>query len=140
MDSQLKSGRILALVSSMSRPRALIVDDDEPIRSMLATVVEHHGFDVETARDGREAMERLDADGYNVVLLDLMMPRVDGYEVLQYMRLSHPGMLRCTIVATAIPEREVSRSLKVPVFKVLGKPFDVGQLMDDVQRCVDEAA
>jgi DNA-binding response OmpR family regulator len=124
----------------MSRPRALIVDDDEPIRSMLATVVEHNGFDVETARDGREAIARLDDDGYNVVLLDLMMPYVDGYEVLQHMKNTNPEMLECTIVATAVPQREVARALPHAVYKVHAKPFDLTELLDDVRRCVDEAA
>src|SRR4051812_21453900 len=68
------------------KPRALIVDDDEPIRSMLARVVEHQGFMVTTAKDGVEAIEQLEHDGFNVVLLDLMMPRVDGYGVLNWMR------------------------------------------------------
>jgi len=124
----------------MDRPRALIVDDDEPIRSMLATVVEHQGFDVSTARDGREAIRCLDEDGYDVVLLDLMMPHIDGFQVLDHMSAKHPRMLRCTIVATAVPEREVQRSLTAPIFKVLGKPFDVAELITDVRRCADEAA
>jgi DNA-binding NtrC family response regulator len=140
MDSQHFSGRILALNQTVSKPRALIVDDDEPIRSLLATIVEHQGFDVETARDGNEAIEMLDDDGYNVVVLDLMMPRVDGYAVLRHMHDTQPGMIGRTIVATAVPEREVARSLHSPVFKVHAKPFDVGQLMDDVRKCVDEAA
>lgn len=124
----------------MTRPRALIVEDDEPIRSMLATVVEHQGFDVSTARDGAEAIERIDADGYNVVLLDLMMPRVDGYAVLDYMKSEHPKLLRCTIIASAVPTREVARSLDDPVFKVHAKPFDMTQLLEDVRVCAGAAA
>ena len=62
--------------------RALIVDDDEPIRSMLATIVRHHGFAVETASDGGQAIESIARDGFDVVLLDLMMPRVNGYEFI----------------------------------------------------------
>jgi DNA-binding response OmpR family regulator len=68
------------------RKRALVVDDDEPIRTMLAKVVERQDFDVDTASDGAEAISKLSQDGYNVVLLDLMMPRVDGFAVLRYLQ------------------------------------------------------
>ncbi len=74
----------------MSQARALVVDDDDPIRTLLATLVEYQGYDVETARDGEQAIQRLDADGYSLVLLDLMMPRVDGYAVLRHIQASTP--------------------------------------------------
>ena len=88
----------------MTEPKALVVDDDEPIRKLLAKVVEHAGFTVQTAKDGAEAINRIDENGYDVILLDLMMPRVDGYQVLDHLRDEHPDKVRCTIVATAVPE------------------------------------
>lgn len=67
----------------MAAVRALIVDDDEPIRTLLATLVEHQGYAVATASDGQEAIEQIEADGFSLVLLDLMMPRVTGWEVCE---------------------------------------------------------
>lgn len=122
----------------MAKPRALIVDDDEPIRVMLAAIVRQSGFAVETARDGQEAIERLKKGTFQVILLDLMMPRVNGYDVLQHIRTHHPDLLARTIVATAVPERELQRDLTIPVFKVHMKPFDVPQLMADIRSCVKE--
>jgi len=122
----------------VAKPRALIVDDDEPIRVMLAAVVKQHGFVVETARDGHEAIEKIDKGTFDVILLDLMMPHVNGYDVLQHIRKKQPDLLRRTIVATAVPERELKRDLTVPVFKVHMKPFDVPQLMADIQSAVKE--
>ena len=113
--------------------RALIVDDDEPIRSMLAAIVRHHGFAVETANDGGQAIESISHDGFDVVLLDLMMPRVDGWAVLRYMQQHHPDLVPRTIIATAVPERETLRSIKDPVFKVHQKPFAIDQLISDVK-------
>ena len=115
--------------------RALIVDDDEPIRSMLATIVRHHGFAVETASDGGQAIESIARDGFDVVLLDLMMPRVDGYEVLDHLRDEHPEMIPCTIVSTAIPERDLRRQSISGVFKVHSKPFDIARLVADIRQC-----
>jgi DNA-binding response OmpR family regulator len=120
---------------AMPQPRALIIDDDDPIRRMLSTIVRHQGISVDTARDGGEAIESLDRDGYNVVVLDLMMPRVDGYAVLDHMRAHHSELLPCTILATAIPEREVKRSVKDDVFMVHTKPFDMQQFIADVRHC-----
>jgi len=117
----------------VAKPRALIVDDDEPIRVMLAAIVRQHGFAVETARDGREAIDKIKSGRFDVILLDLMMPHVNGYDVLQYIRKSQPDLLRRTIVATAVPERELQRDLTEPVFKVHMKPFDLPQLMADIR-------
>jgi len=119
----------------MSQPRALIIDDDDPIRTMLSTIVRHQGISVDTASDGQEAIDSLDRDGYSVILLDLMMPRVDGYAVLDHMRAHQPELLPCTILATAVPERDVERNLKDPVYMVHSKPFDVRQLIADVRHC-----
>lgn len=119
------------------KKRALVVDDDEPIRTMLAKVVERQDFDVDTARDGAEAIERLDRDGYDVVLLDLMMPRVDGFEVLRYMQDHHPEALSCTIIASAVPASEIAKRFQVPVYRVHTKPFDVQRLISDIRHCGD---
>ncbi len=73
--------------------RALVVDDDEPIRTMLAEVVSRQGVEVDTACDGVEAIERIDRQHYDVILLDLMMPRVDGYGVLGHLKEHHPDRL-----------------------------------------------
>ena len=118
----------------MSQPRALIIEDDAPIRTMLSTIVRHQGMSVDTARDGVEAIENLDKDGYSLILLDLMMPRVDGYAVLAHMRTHQPELIQRTILATAVPQQELDRNLKDPVYMVHSKPFDVKRLIADVRQ------
>jgi DNA-binding response OmpR family regulator len=117
------------------RKRALVVDDDDPIRTMLAKVVERQNLEVDTARDGVEAIERIDEDGYSVIVLDLMMPRVDGYGVLQHMQTHHPEKLRCTIIASAVPESEILKNFNVPVYRIHAKPFDMAKLIADIKHC-----
>lgn len=117
----------------MEKPRALVVDDDEPIRALLVNLVERLDFAVDSASDGAEAIARLDDDGYDVVLLDLMMPRVDGWAVLDHMNLVDPDSLRHTIVASAVPLGEIARRMTVPVFTVHPKPFDMSRLIDDIR-------
>ncbi|HXA20426.1 MAG TPA: response regulator [Thermoanaerobaculia bacterium] len=119
----------------MNQPRALIIDDDDPIRTMLSMIVRHQGISVDTARDGGEAIESLDRDGYNLVVLDLMMPRVDGYAVLAHMRAHQPELLPCTILATAVPERELQQDAQDDVYMVHTKPFDMQRFIADIRHC-----
>ena len=117
------------------RAKALVVDDDDPIRSMLSKIIERQGFEVDTARDGEEAIRRIDGDGYSVILLDLMMPKVDGFGVLDYMRRSRPTMIPCTIIASAVPEHEILKRTDLPVYSVHAKPFDMQKLIADIRSC-----
>lgn len=112
-----------------------MVDDDDPIRTMLAKVVERQNLQVDTARDGVEAIERIDEDGYSVIVLDMMMPRVDGYGVLQHMQTHHPDKLRCTIIASAVPESEILKKFEIPVYRIHAKPFDMARLIEDIKAC-----
>jgi DNA-binding response OmpR family regulator len=123
-------------VSVGEKKRALVVDDDDPIRTMLAKVVERQDLAVDTARDGVEAIDRIDEDGYSLIVLDLMMPRVDGYGVLQHLQAYHPEKLRCTIIASAVPESEILRWIELPVFRIHAKPFDMARLIADIHECV----
>lgn len=116
--------------------RALVVDDDDPIRTMLAKVVERQDLSVDTARDGVEAIERIDRNGYSLIVLDLMMPRIDGYGVLQHLKANHPDKLRCTIIASAVPESEILKRFNLPVFRIHAKPFDMAKLIADIHECV----
>jgi CheY-like chemotaxis protein len=117
------------------RKRALVVDDDDPIRTMLAKVVERQNLQVDTARDGVEAIERIDRNDYSLILLDLMMPRIDGYGVLKHMKAHRPENLGCTIIASAVPESEILKRFALPVYKIHAKPFDLARLIEDIKAC-----
>lgn len=104
---------------------------------MLAKVVERQDLDVDTARDGAEAIARIDEDGYSVIVLDLMMPRVDGYGVLRHLQEFHPDKLTCTIIASAVPESEFLKKFDVPVYRIHAKPFDMARLISDIRQCID---
>jgi DNA-binding response OmpR family regulator len=119
------------------RKRALVVDDDDPIRTMLANVVQRQDLDVDTARDGVEAIERLQDNGYSVIVLDLMMPRVDGFGVLEHLGAHHPEKLSRTIIASAVPESEIRKKFNLPVYRIHAKPFDMRLLIDDIRACTE---
>jgi CheY-like chemotaxis protein len=121
-------------VGRMENRRVLVVEDDEPIRSMLVNIIERMNFDVEEARDGAEAIECLDRrDDYDAILLDLMMPRVTGWDVLAHMRSHHPADLRHTIIASAVPPQEIAARTEGSVFGVHPKPFDITRLLQEIR-------
>jgi len=67
----------------MAAKRVLIVEDEHPLAHALELKLQHEGLEVTVATNGREAIEKVQAGGYDVMLLDLMMPEMDGFQVLQ---------------------------------------------------------
>jgi len=100
----------------------LIADDDPGIVRLLKILVEREGFLVDTARDGREAIEKIERGSYAMLLLDLQMPRFNGFDVIEYLR----GRSRrpAVLVITALPLSQVARLDPAIVHAVIRKPFD----------------
>ena len=123
----------------MAERRALICEDDPSIRTLVKTVVKREGFTVDTAEDGREGLEKL-ADGcYDLLVLDLMMPGVDGYSVMKQLTESRPAQLKRIIVMTAAADA-IRHGLRHPVCTILAKPFDIAELTAAVHRCATECS
>ena len=113
--------------------RALIAEDAEPVRRLLATLLQRQGLEVVTAKSGREALEHLKQGSFELILLDLMMPDISGFAVLEHLKAEHPEMLKHLIVVTAVSERELTRVLdENPDIRILRKPFDISQVTEAV--------
>lgn len=113
----------------------LVVDDDDAIRVMVTKILERGGYRVETARDGQEAIEKMEGGAYDGMLLDLMMPRVDGFGVIEYLRRAQPEFLGKVVVMTAFTG--AARDRVDPACALLPKPFDVDELTTLVHRSVE---
>lgn len=105
------------------KPRLLVVDDDRAIRKLLARVAERAGFAVDVAHDGAEALEKLAAHEYMIAIVDLMMPRVSGYELVEKIGAMQPHPV--VLVATAMANGDLSSLDDTMVKKVIRKPFDI---------------
>ena len=93
---------------------------------MIGAVVRQSGHKVEFAADGHEAIDCLSKSDYDIVLLDLMMPKASGFEVLAWMHRAKPGMARrSVIVLTAMSEKDLVHLTEDRVFAVIRKPFDI---------------
>ncbi|MBV9493057.1 MAG: response regulator, partial [Acidobacteria bacterium] len=110
-------------------------DDDDAIRQMVERVLKREKFQVDSARDGFEAIEKLARNEYGTVLLDLMMPRVDGLGVLRYLEMEHDAPKPWVIVMTANLQVAAEAADARPIFRVLSKPFDIRQLVSHVKEC-----
>ena len=104
----------------------LVVDDEEAIRTLLARVGERAGFAVDTARDGVEALEMLRRKDYPIAIVDLMMPRLSGYELVQEISAMTPRPT--VIVTTALTNGAVASLDDSMVRRVIRKPFDIQAL------------
>ena len=114
--------------------RVLVVDDDDAIRALLLTILRRRGFAVDVARNGREAIERLERCRYTVMLLDLMMPVMNGWQVLDQVANHEASTRPVIIVLTAGSEpRDLNPDLVAGTVK---KPFDVELLLDSVTACL----
>lgn len=117
------------------KKKILVVDDDDAIRSMVERVLRREQFEVESARDGHEAIQKLAENEYATVLLDLMMPRVDGHGVLRFLETERPAEKPWVIVMTANMQGASDTANAKPVFRVIPKPFDIRQLVSHVRDC-----
>jgi len=114
--------------------RILIVDDDDPIRLLLLTVLRKRGYRVDTARNGEEAIERSRQCRYSVVLLDLMMPRMSGYEFLEQVE-EWPEAIRPLVIVLTAGNEPRDLNPKV-VAGTIRKPFDIELLVDTISACI----
>jgi len=114
--------------------RVLVVDDDDAIRTLLLTLMRRRGIAVDTAKNGAEALQKLDQCSYSVMLLDLMMPVKSGWQVLEHLHKFEPERRPLVIVLTAGSEsRDLHPDL---VIGSIRKPFDVELLNDMVTGCI----
>jgi DNA-binding NtrC family response regulator len=115
------------------RARILIVDDDESIRTVLATILEEKGYTVDTAENGNEGIEKTQTNFYNLALIDIRLPDMQGTQVLAKMKDTAPKIRK--IIITGFPSLQNSvEALNKGAHAYIMKPFD----MDNVLKTVEE--
>lgn len=121
-------------VKDVDRKRVLVIDDDMPLRGMLAAALRQHGFQVLLAGDGAEGQRALNIHHPDVILLDLAMPNVNGWDFLQ--RLKETGHLgRVPIIVVSAHLRvEPQAVLQMGVSAILPKPFNLDDLISLIEH------
>jgi CheY-like chemotaxis protein len=119
----------------MAVPKVLIVEDDSAIRTLVVAALKREPLEVHTANDGLAALECLRAHTYAVILLDLMMPRLNGFEFIESLDTVPMASEPVIIVMTAFDTASLRRLPPNRVHAVLHKPFDVDRVVDLMRDC-----
>ncbi len=116
--------------------KVLVVDDDPNIRRMIVAALKRDGYEFLEAPNGREALDTMRAEHPNVVVLDLMMPILSGWDVLR--ERADDAALRSipVIVISANRDPEVATAVAQGICAFLPKPFDIGALSALVRSCI----
>ena len=118
------------------RPRVLIVEDEPDMLLLLRINLEQAGFDASLAADGATAMRRIAAERPDVVLLDLMLPVLDGWAVLAdlHSRDEAPPVIVCSAKGS---QRDLARAQELGAVEFITKPFDMEDVLDTVSEVVE---
>jgi DNA-binding NtrC family response regulator len=112
--------------------RILVVDDDKSIRKTLATILEEKGYLVDTAENGKEAIKKSKANFYNLALIDIRLPDVEGTKLLTAMKEATPRMAK--IIITGYPSlQNAIEAVNKGADAYILKPFDVDRVLNTIK-------
>jgi CheY-like chemotaxis protein len=114
------------------------VDDDRAVRKLLERIALRAGFDVTSAKDGQEAFDLITERAFDLVVVDLMMPRISGYDLVQ--KISALSPRPTVIVATAMANGDVAKLDDSMVRRVIRKPFDIEAVAKTLIEVASEIA
>ena len=115
--------------------RVLVVDDDEVIRQLIAVNLQLEGFEVATAVDGQDCLDRGQDIAPDVITLDVMMPRLDGWETAVQLRKSpDTAHIKVVLITARAQEDDIARGTNVGADAYLTKPFDPGEMIRVVRQ------
>ena len=116
-----------------AKNRILVVDDEEALRTVLSSELEGEGYQVASAGDGQEAINVLTSKEFDLILLDIKMPNVDGFEVLKFVKERHPKTK--VIMLTGFADlKNAIESKKLGAEDFVSKPYDLVDLLTTVER------
>lgn len=126
------------LRKKMTKTKILVVDDDPNIMRTIRDRLEKNGYDVLTAPNGREGLEMALDEKPDVVLLDIIMPIMDGHEMLEALRRQPSGEEPSVIMFTARSQKQdISRANACGIDDYVVKPFDLGELLERIENVVE---
>lgn len=119
----------------VQRGRALVVEDDPAIRKLVEKLLTRKGIEIDTASDGRRAIERLAESAYNVIILDLMVPELNGFEIIDYVKQNN---IQTPVAVVSAVSQQALTNLDLDIVKVvISKPFDVDEFTKAILGLVE---
>lgn len=121
--------------------RVLVVDDSDVIRQLICVNLELEGFEVVTAVDGQDALDKIHEAAPDVMTIDVRMPRLDGFDTVARLRADpRTSGLKVAMVTACAQESDIVRGREVGVDAYVTKPFDPATLVRTVRDLVDRPA
>lgn len=114
--------------------KVLIVDDEPNIIMSLEFLMKKSGYEIFIARDGEEALQILNKQTPDIVILDIMMPKVDGYEVCQYIKKERQMETKVIFLSAKSKESDIEKGFEVGADLYMTKPFSTRDLMQKVRE------
>ena len=115
--------------------RILVIDDEDSIRKVLSTILEDQGYVVDTAETGREAMMKSDAGLFNLALIDIRLPDMQGTELLTRFKQTTPKMAK--IIVTGYPSlQNAIEAVNKGADAYILKPFKVEKVLQTIKKCL----
>ena len=130
--------RLARTVMPNAKPAVLVIDDDPSIRYVLREAFTAVGFDVAEAESGLLGLDSLDQSPPSLVLLDIMMPGIDGFQVMKY--LSQFGVKVPVLAMSALGPRVEERARELGADGFIAKPFDIRELVVTSRRLIEQHA
>ncbi len=121
-----------------TKNRILVVDDEEALRIVLSAELEGEGYQVTNAGDGQEAINILATNEFDLILLDIKMPNVDGFEVLKYVK-EHSPKTKVVMLTGFADLKNAIESKKLGAEDFVSKPYDLVDLLTTVERVLTGA-
>ena len=135
----LEHATVAPVVEAVRTPLVMVVDDSITMRKVTGRVLERHEYEVETAKDGVDALEKLHERVPDLMLLDIEMPRMDGFELAQQMkadpRFRHVPII---MITSRTGEKHRQRAFDIGVERYLGKPYQEAELLAQISEVLEQ--
>ena len=115
----------------------LVVDDEDALRTVLSGELGNEGYDVKAAADGDEAIAEIEKTQFDLVLLDIKMPKMNGFEVLKYIKEKH-AKIRVVMLTGFADLKNAIESKKLGADDFVSKPYDLVDLLTTIERVLSE--
>jgi DNA-binding response OmpR family regulator len=120
------------------QPAILLIEDEARLRHNLQILLQSEGYRVVTAEHGAEGLQRLQEEPFDLVITDLVMPKIDGFQVMEFLQDRYPDTVTVAITAYASAESAI-QALRRGAYDYLAKPFDVDLLHIVIKRALEKA-
>jgi DNA-binding response OmpR family regulator len=130
---------ILTSTQGGGMPRkVLIVEDESSVRELLSEILKINGFTVLTAEDGKKGLDEAKKNVPNIIVLDVNMPKMDGFQVLEYLKKDRKTRdIPVIMLTTRASQDDIAQGMQLYADKYIPKPFDSNYLVTEIKKTLD---